>query len=126
MKRAGFVVLLCLLLAGCGVFRKSMDIDYNDHRLNEGLQSLLHQKKSGKLSDFTSWTWDEVHLFHEFTDREFIEKTVGAPVIKSKFYDSKASLLIFEDHGKRVKPSGSPQTIYARKTTESREVPMSS
>jgi hypothetical protein len=83
-----------------------MDIDYNDHRLNEGLASLLHQGKSGRLSDFTSWRWDEVHLFHEYTDREFIEKTVGAPVIRSNFFQSKASLLVFEDHGKPVKAVG--------------------
>lgn len=47
-----------------------------------------------------------MHLFHEYTDRDFIEKTVGAPVIQSNFYDSKASLLVFEDHGKPVKANG--------------------
>lgn len=83
-----------------------MDIDYDDQRLNDGLESLLHQGKSGRLSDFTTWRWDEVHLFHEWDDREFIEKTVGAPVIRAKFFESKASLLVFEDHGKPVKAVG--------------------
>lgn len=83
-----------------------MDVDYNDHKLNSGLTRLLHEKKSGRLSDFTSWNWDEVHLFHEWSDREFIEETVGAPVIKSSFFQSKASLLVFENHGKPVKAAG--------------------
>jgi hypothetical protein len=95
-----------MLVTSCGLTRKSMDIDYNNQRLNNGLESLLHQGKSGRLSDFTSWPWDEVHLFHEYTDREFIEKTVGAPVIRSNFFESKASLLVFEDHGKPVKAVG--------------------
>jgi hypothetical protein len=100
------LLLLCLLMPSCGLTRQSMDIDYNDRRLNEGLENLLHQRKSGRLSDFTGWRWDEVHLFHEYTDREFIEKTVGAPVIKSNFFESKASLLVFEDRGKLVKAVG--------------------
>jgi hypothetical protein len=100
------MVLMCVLATGCGLMRTSMDIDYNDQRLNDGLEGLLHQGKSGRLSDFTSWTWDEVHLFGEHTDRDFIERTVGAPVIKGDFYDSKASLLVFEDKGKPVKAAG--------------------
>ncbi|KWX24747.1 MULTISPECIES: hypothetical protein [Mycolicibacterium] len=83
-----------------------MDIDYNDQRLNDGLANLVDQQKAGKLSDFTSWDWDEVHLFHESVEREFIEETVGAPVIKSRFYDSKASLLVFELNGEPVKAAG--------------------
>lgn len=83
-----------------------MDIDYNDQRLNDGLETLLHENKSGRLSDFTSWDWDEVHLFHEHTERDFIEKTVGAPVLQSNYYESMASLLIFEDNGKPVKAAG--------------------
>ncbi|PEG62248.1 hypothetical protein H5U98_04350 [Mycolicibacterium boenickei] len=83
-----------------------MDIDYNDQRLNDGLESLLHEKKSGRLSDFTSWDWDEVHLFHEYASRESIEETVGSPVIKSSSYDSQASLLIFEKNGKPIKAAG--------------------
>jgi hypothetical protein len=38
----------------------------------------------------------EVHLFHEYSDRDFIEKTVGEPVIKSKI----------EDQGRPVKAIG--------------------
>lgn len=83
-----------------------MDIDYNDQKLNDGLERLLHEKKTGRLSDFTSWDWDEVHLFHENSERDFIEKTVGAPVIKDRFYNSKASLLIFELNGQPVKAAG--------------------
>lgn len=104
------LLLLCFLLTGCDLvmqsMRQSMDIDYNDQRLNDGLESLLDQNKSGKLSDFTSWDWDEVHLFHEWNDREFIEETVGAPVIQGNIYSSKASLLVFEDNGKPVKAAG--------------------
>ena len=106
IRSALSVLLLCMLVTSCGLTRKSMDIDYNNQRLNNGLESLLHQGKSGRLSDFTSWPWDEVHLFHEYTEREFIEKTVGAPVIRSNFFESKASLLVFEDHGKPVKAVG--------------------
>ncbi|WP_454792233.1 hypothetical protein [Mycolicibacterium lutetiense] len=83
-----------------------MDIDYNDHRLNDGMERLLAENKSARLSDYTSWGWDEVHLFHEYTSREFIEETVGAPVIKSSSYDSQASLLVFENNGKPVKAAG--------------------
>ncbi|MCG7608221.1 MULTISPECIES: hypothetical protein [Mycobacterium] len=104
------MLLLCFSLTSCDLVRQalrpSMDVDYNDHKLNDGLQLLLHQNTSARLSDFTSWEWDEVHLFHEWTGREFIEETVGAPVIKNDFYDSKASLLIFENHGKPVKAAG--------------------
>ncbi|MCW1822341.1 MULTISPECIES: hypothetical protein [Mycolicibacterium] len=104
------VALLCLSLTGCDLvgqaLRPSMDIDYNDQRLNDGLESLLHEKKTGRLSDFTSWDWDEVHLFHEYTSRESIEKTVGSPVIKSSSYDSQASLLVFEQNGKPIKAAG--------------------
>ena len=75
-------LLLCVSLAGCDLARQalrpSMDIDYNDQKLNDGLKSLLHEKKSGRLSDFTSWDWDEVHLFNESSEREYIEKVVGA------------------------------------------------
>jgi hypothetical protein len=115
-------ILLCFLTTSCGLTRQSMDIDYNNQRLNDsttqrlndsttqrlndGLESLLHQQKSGRLSDFTAWNWDEVHLFHEHTDREFIEETVGAPVIRGDYYDSKASLLVFEDDGTPVKAVG--------------------
>lgn len=106
IRSALSVLLLCMLVTSCGLTRKSMDIDYNNQRLNNGLEDLLHQGKSGRLSDFTSWPWDEVHLFHEYTEREFIEKTVGAPVIRSNFFESKASLLVFEDHGKPVKAVG--------------------
>ncbi len=106
IRSALSVLLLCMLVTSCGLTRQSMHIDYNDQRLNDGLADLLHQGKSGRLSDFTSWPWDEVHLFHEYTEREFIEKTVGAPVIRSNFFESKASLLVFEDHGKPVKAVG--------------------
>ncbi|WP_458319221.1 hypothetical protein [Mycolicibacterium brisbanense] len=106
MIRAGHVVLLCFFITSCGFLRQYMNIDYNDREVNSGLATLVQEKKAAKLSDFNSWTWDEVHLFHEYTDRGFIEKTVGAPVIQSNFYDSKASLLVFEDHGKPVKAIG--------------------
>ena len=83
-----------------------MDIDYNDQRLNAGLERVLSTGEPARLRDLTSWQWDEVHLFHEFSDREFIEKTVGAPVIKADIYNSKASLLVFEKDGEPVKAAG--------------------
>lgn len=106
MRTTLCVLLVCALVTSCGLMRKSMNVDYNDQRLNDGLESLLHSGTSAKLSDFTSWSWDEVHLFHEHTPREFIEQTVGAPVIKGDYYDSKASLLVFEADGKPVKAAG--------------------
>ncbi|MCV7265062.1 hypothetical protein H7J82_18775 [Mycolicibacterium poriferae] len=83
-----------------------MDIDYNDQRLNDGLEGVLATGSPAPLRDFTSWEWDEVHLFHEWTERTFIEETVGAPVIKSDIYESKASLLVFENNGEPVKAAG--------------------
>lgn len=104
------LLLLCFPLTSCDLvtqaMRQSMDIDYNDQKLDDGVRSLLHENKSGKLSDFTSWQWDEVHLFHEWADRESIEETVGAPVIQGNIYDSKASLLVFEYQGHPVKAAG--------------------
>ncbi|MEV0672306.1 hypothetical protein [Mycobacterium sp. NPDC050441] len=105
-------LFLCLSMTSCDVvtqaIRPSMDIDYNDQQLNDGLAGLLHEKRSARLSEFTSWEWDEVHLFHEYTSRESIEEAVGAPVIKSSSYDSQASLLVFENNGKPVKAAGVP------------------
>ncbi|WP_234793484.1 hypothetical protein [Mycolicibacterium porcinum] len=110
MRTALIVLVLCLSVTSCDLVRQamrpSMDIDYNDQRLNDGLESLLREKKSGRLSEFTSWDWDEVHLFHEYTSRESIEEIVGSPVIKSSSYDSQASLLIFENNGKPIKAAG--------------------
>ncbi|BBX29240.1 hypothetical protein GCM10009632_53590 [Mycolicibacterium alvei] len=104
------VLLLCFSLPSCDLVRQatrqSMDIDYNDQGLNDGLVMLLDENKSARLSDFTSWDWDEVHLFNEYSEREYIEKVVGAPVIKSKFLNSKANLLVFELNGKPVKAAG--------------------
>ncbi|WP_244438604.1 hypothetical protein [Mycolicibacterium septicum] len=104
------VLLLCFSLTSCDLvrqaMRQSMDIDYNDQRLDSGLRTLLHENKSARLSDFTSWDWDEVHLFNEYSEREYIEKVVGAPVIKSKFLNSKANLLVFELNDKPVKAAG--------------------
>lgn len=104
--------MLCFLVTSCDVvrqvMRQSMDVDYNDQRMNDGLANLVETSTKGQLSDYTSWNWDEVHLFHEYTERGFIEETVGAPVIKSDFFQSKASLLVFEDNGKPVKAVGIP------------------
>lgn len=107
MLRRTFCVVLAILAAtGCTIFRGSMDIDYNDQRLIEGLRGVRDSGEPARLSDLTDWQWDEVHLFHEFSDREFIETTVGEPVIKDKFYGSKASLLVFEKDGAPVKAAG--------------------
>ena len=106
LRRTFWTLLVILAAAGCTVFRGSMDIDYNDQRLNDGLESVLHTGQPARMRDLTSWQWDEVHLFNEHTPRDFIETTVGAPVIKDKFYGSKASLLVFEDNGTPVKAVG--------------------
>lgn len=107
MLRRTFCTVLAILAAtGCTIFRGSMDIDYNDQRLIEGLRGVRDSGEPARLSDLTDWQWDEVHLFHEFSDREFIETTVGEPVIKDKFYGSKASLLVFEKDGAPVKAAG--------------------
>ncbi|MDG4665496.1 hypothetical protein [Mycobacterium sp. 236(2023)] len=100
------VLLIILAVTGCSMLRGSMDIDYNDQRLNAGLERVLSTGEPARLRDLTSWEWDEVHLFHEFSDREFIEETVGAPVIKADIYNSKASLLVFEKDGSPVKAAG--------------------
>ncbi|MBU9763192.1 hypothetical protein FR943_04950 [Mycobacterium sp. TNTM28] len=83
-----------------------MAIDYNDQRLDRGLRSLVLEHRSGRLSEFTSWDWDEVHLFDEYSDREFIENTVGAPVIRSRYPDSKGNLLVFKLKGEPIKAAG--------------------
>lgn len=104
-----FALCVCVVVAtaaGCTLMRKSMDIDYDDQRLNGGLQSVLDTGQRARLSDFTSWEWDEVHLFNEHAPRDYIEEVVGAPVIKADHYDSKASLLIFENEGRPVKAAG--------------------
>lgn len=100
------VLLVIMMATGCGVLRKSMDIDYDDQRLNNGLERVLSTGQPARLRDLTAWDWDEVHLFHEFSEREFIERTVGAPVIKGDIYNSKASLLVFEKDGTPVKAAG--------------------
>jgi hypothetical protein len=105
-------IALCALLVivastGCAALsRRSMDVDYDDQRLNDGLAEVMRTGVAARLSDFTSWEWDEVHLFHESTQREFIERTVGSPVIKSDYFGSKASLLVFENDGQPVKAAG--------------------
>ena len=68
------VLVVCLAATGCGLMRQSMDIDYNDQRLNDGLERVLATGSPAPLRDFTSWEWDEVHLFHEWTERTFIEE----------------------------------------------------
>lgn len=99
------LALICLLV-GCGLTRSSVGIDYHCERLNAGLARVRDEKNPAHLRDFTEWSWDEVHLFHEWDERDFIEETVGTPIIKSKIYMSKASLLVFENHGKVVKAAG--------------------
>ncbi|WP_235738140.1 hypothetical protein [Mycolicibacterium austroafricanum] len=68
------VFVMMMAATGCAALRKSMDIDYDDQRLNEGLRGVLHNGQTARLSDFTSWEWDEVHLFHEHTPRDFIDR----------------------------------------------------
>lgn len=111
-SRMSLRIALCAMLVivtstGCaGMLRKSMDVDYDDQRLNDGLAEVMRTKVTARLSDITSWEWDEVHLFHENTPREFIERTVGSPVIKADYFGSKASLLVFENDGQPVKAAG--------------------
>ena len=50
----------------------------------------------------TAFSWDEVHLFNEYTSRERIEEAVGSPVIRGDSYGA-GSLLVFEENGKLLK-----------------------
>ena len=50
----------------------------------------------------TAFSWDEVHLFNEYTSRERIEEAVGSPVIRGDCYGA-GSLLVFEENEKIVK-----------------------
>lgn len=95
------IALVCLVAAGCAMGRSGVDIDYNDP-LADRIIDVLHSGKWARLSDLTTFAWDEVHLFNEGASREQIEQAVGSPIIRDKFYWSSASLLVFEDNGQVV------------------------
>lgn len=88
-------VLICIAVTGCGVVN-------GDDALEAKLSDLKDSGQSARLSDLTDFSWDEVHLFNEYTKREAIEKIVGSPVISADRHAA-GSLLVFEDHGKVVK-----------------------
>ncbi|WP_233213581.1 hypothetical protein [Mycobacterium hubeiense] len=88
-------VLICIAMTGCGVVKE-------DDPLEAKLSDLKDSGQAARLSDLTDFSWDEVHLFNEYTKREAIEKIVGSPVISAD-YHAAGSLLVFEDHGKVVK-----------------------
>lgn len=92
------VALCCALLAAaCGFFGGA-----EDDPLEAELASVRDGGRGVPLRDLTDFAWDEVHLFNEYTQREFIEKVVGSPVISADRHMA-GSLLVFEDHGSVVK-----------------------
>lgn len=99
------VVLMCFVLVACGRGGQTVEIDYNDP-LAAKLGDLVDTGGSAELNTLTDFGWDEVHLFHEGASREVIEKAVGAPVIRGKYFESAASLLVFEEHGEVVRAIG--------------------
>ena len=88
-------VLVCTAVVGCGTVQQ-------DDPLESKLSELKAKGQTARLSDLTDFSWDEVHLFNEYTRREAIEKIVGSPVISAD-YQAAGSLLVFEDRGKVVK-----------------------
>lgn len=94
MRRA-CTVLTCFAVVGCGVVK-------GEDPLADKLSGVKDGGQAIRLSQLTDFSWDEVHLFNEYTRREAIEKIVGSPVI-SEEYNSAGGLLVFEDHGKVVK-----------------------
>ena len=93
--------VVCITLAGCGVFKPGVDIAFGDP-LEAKLSDLKDSGQSARLSDLTDFSWDEVHLFNEYTSRERIEEAVGSPVIRGDSYGA-GSLLVFEENEKIVK-----------------------
>ena len=102
---AVFAILACLGLAGCGFGGKSVDIDYHSP-LAAKLSALKGSGQSAPLRILTDFDWDEVHLFHEGASKDVIEKAVGSPVIRGKYFDSSASLLVFTADGAVVRAIG--------------------
>lgn len=89
------VALLGALIAACGVVK-------SDDPLEAELATVKDGDQAVPLRDLTDFSWDEVHLFNEYTDKDIIEKVVGAPVISAD-YHAAGSLFVFEDHGSVVK-----------------------
>jgi hypothetical protein len=90
------VCCACVATA-CGLFFAA-----DDDPLEAKLATVRDGSQSVPLRDLTDFGWDEVHLFNEYTDRAFIEKVVGEPVISAD-YHAAGSLLVFEENGSVVK-----------------------
>lgn len=96
------VVLICGVLAGCGLGgRSGVEISYNDP-LRARISEVLHSKQPTPLSDLTDFDWDEVHLFNEYDSREKIQQIVGSQVAMNDDHTG-GSLLIFKKGGKVVR-----------------------
>lgn len=92
------VVLSCAFLAtACGLFFSS-----DEDPLEREIATVRDGGRPVPLHDLTDFTWDEVHLFNEYTRSEVINEVVGSPVIGSDRHMA-GSLLVFEDHGSVVK-----------------------
>ncbi len=85
-----------------------MDVDYNDQRMNDGLANLGETSTRANSAITRHGTGMRSTCFTNTQSGVSSKKTVGAPVIKSDFFQSKASLLVFEDNGKPVKAVGIP------------------
>jgi len=80
-------------------------IDYHNP-LSEKMSALKADRGTAPLNTMTDFGWDQVYLFHESAARADIEKLVGEPIIKEKFYGSSSSLLIFKREGGVVRAVG--------------------
>lgn len=103
--RLCWVLLVGVVLVGCGLGRQSVAIDYHNP-LSEKMSALKADRQSAPLNTMTDFGWDQVYLFHEAAARDDIEKLVGEPIIKDKYYGSSASLLIFKQEGAVVRAIG--------------------
>lgn len=53
-------MVICVAVVGCGVVK-------GDGPLEAKLSDLMDSGQAARLSDLTDFSWDEVHLFNEYT-----------------------------------------------------------
>ena len=98
-------MLICTVLVGCGLGRQSVALDFRNP-LSEQMSTLKDSGGTAPLNTLTDFGWDQVYLFHEAASRDDIEKLVGEPVIKDKYFGSSVSLLVFKQDGGVVRAIG--------------------
>ncbi|CAA0080801.1 Uncharacterised protein [Mycolicibacterium vanbaalenii] len=97
LRTVCLAVCCAIVVTACGLFFTS-----EDDPLEAKLATVRDGTQPVPLRELTDFRWDEVHLFNEYTDGAFIEKTVGEPVISAD-YHAAGSLLVFEETGSVVK-----------------------